>query len=44
MCVCVCGGCSGGGLCVCVCVGGGVIDTSNCCFPLKYVGYTQVRY
>ena len=23
MCVCVCGGCSGGVLCVCVCVGGG---------------------
>ena len=46
----------GGGLCVCVCVwgGGGVpsisflllhmLDTSNYCFPLKYDGYTQVRY
>ena len=49
------GGGGGGGLCVCVCVGGGglpsisflllhMLDTSNYCFPLKYDGYTQVRY
>ena len=41
-------------VCVCVCGGGGLpsilflllhmLDTSNYCFPLKYDGYTQVRY
>ena len=49
----MCGGGGGGGMCVCVCGGGGtsisflllhMLDISNYCFPLKYDGYTQVRY